>query len=183
MPSSPRGRFPSWIQLCGQLGRYRRGKRGAQGEVLAGLQQKLKYSDRERTFCCLVAESAEQPGALAGVVEVSLQGEPVRAPCSALARAGSRCSAVASAPVSLQGAPARAPDLAPVRDDKLQPGFVLVREEQLQQVDAAALGRRPRRAGWRVCHLCPPIGTLLWGHEADNRDVKRGRGQAGAGRF
>ena len=53
--------------------------RGAQGEVLAGLQQKLKYSERERTFCCLVAEGAGQPGVLAGVVEVSLQGEPVRA--------------------------------------------------------------------------------------------------------
>lgn len=57
-----------------------------QGEVLAGLQQKLKYSERERTFCCLVAEGAEQPDALAGVVEVSLQGEPVRAPCPAPVR-------------------------------------------------------------------------------------------------
>ena len=64
------------------------GARRAQGEVLAGLQQKLKYSERERMFCCLVAEGAEQPGALAGVVEVSLQGEPVRAPCSAPAREG-----------------------------------------------------------------------------------------------
>ena len=62
--------------------------------MLAGLQQKLKYSDRERTFCCLVAESAEQPGVLAGVVEVSLQGEPVRAPCFVLVHEGSRSKAV-----------------------------------------------------------------------------------------
>ncbi len=67
------------MHLRGRACLSHRSRRGAQGEVLAGLQQKLKYAERERTFCCLVAESAAQPGALAGVVEVSLQGEPVRA--------------------------------------------------------------------------------------------------------
>lgn len=57
--------------------------------MLAGLQQKLKYSERDRTFCCLVAESAAQPHALAGVVEVSLQGEAVRHyPCYPAWRGG-----------------------------------------------------------------------------------------------
>jgi len=69
---------------------------GAQGEVLAGLQQKLKYSERERTFCCLVAECAARPGALAGVVEVSLQGEAVRRARPAPSRSGClRAGAVA----------------------------------------------------------------------------------------
>jgi len=69
---------------------------GPQGEVLAGLQQKLKYSERERTFCCLVAESAARPGALAGVVEVSLQGEVVRRARPAPSRTGClRAGAVA----------------------------------------------------------------------------------------
>ena len=49
----------------------------AQGEVLAGLQQKMKYSDKDG-FCCLVAASAADPARIVGVVEVSLQGEKVR---------------------------------------------------------------------------------------------------------
>ena len=47
-----------------------------QGEVLSGLQQKLKYMDRDG-FNCLVAES-RQTGELVGVVEVSLQADKVR---------------------------------------------------------------------------------------------------------
>ena len=44
--------------------------------MLAGLQQKMKYSDRDG-FCCLVAASAADPTRIVGVVEVSLQGEKV----------------------------------------------------------------------------------------------------------
>ena len=47
-----------------------------QGEVLAGLQQKMKYSHSDG-FCCLVASTAADPGRIVGVVEVSLQGERV----------------------------------------------------------------------------------------------------------
>lgn len=45
-----------------------------QGEVLAGLQQKLKYS-RDEGFCCLVAQAST---GIVGVVEVSIQGDQVR---------------------------------------------------------------------------------------------------------
>lgn len=44
-----------------------------QGEVLAGLQQKLKYS-RDEGFCCLVAQASTE---IVGVVEVSIQGDQV----------------------------------------------------------------------------------------------------------
>lgn len=53
-----------------------------QGEVLSGLQQKMKYSHKDG-FCCLVASAASDPDNIVGVVEVSLQGEKV---CSKIAK-------------------------------------------------------------------------------------------------
>lgn len=50
--------------------------RAVQGEVLSGLQQKMKYSHKDG-FCCLVASAASDPDTIVGVVEVSLQGEKV----------------------------------------------------------------------------------------------------------
>lgn len=50
-----------------------------QGEVLSGLQQKMKYSHKDG-FCCLVASAASDPDTVIGVVEVSLQGEKVHLP-------------------------------------------------------------------------------------------------------
>ncbi|EIE24293.1 acyl-CoA N-acyltransferase [Coccomyxa subellipsoidea C-169] len=53
-----------------------------QGEVLSGLQQKMKYSHKDG-FCCLVASAASDPDKIVGVVEVSLQGEKEELNCLA----------------------------------------------------------------------------------------------------
>ncbi|BDA46003.1 hypothetical protein COCOBI_08-0950 [Coccomyxa sp. Obi] len=53
-----------------------------QGEVLSGLQQKMKYSHKDG-FCCLVASAASDPDTIVGVVEVSLQGEKDELKCLA----------------------------------------------------------------------------------------------------